>query len=407
MLALVRIAAAFALLLAAHAAPADVVVVEYRHAGFDHYFVTPVADEIAKLDARQPPFEQWSRTGRTFRAYEGLASKPGSVAVCRFFNATFAPKSSHFYTPRGLGCEDVIARFPDWQLETDALFAVLLPDAAGACPAGTVPVYRLYNNGKGGAPNHRLVTSLDDRNAMLAQGYVAEGAGIGVGMCAPVEAAPRPTAEGLWKGSMADGRAAWILVLDTGRYYLVHGDPAPTIGAGIVTGVLDYDGSGNASGDLRQVPLSAALPGTGTSVRGTLSADSITLDLGGPAAIATYDATYDRAPSLGAIAGAYRGASGHFEELGQPGSARATIDAAGKLVIAGAQCDLSGTIAPRPRGNVYEGVLTGGFACRNLTALKVYVTVDAASGKLRVLSEPFRTPSSGATDVYAMFGTRE
>ena len=38
----------------------------------------------------------------------------------------------------------------------------------------------------GGARNHRFVTSLDDRAAMIAQGYTPEGTGpLGVAMCAP------------------------------------------------------------------------------------------------------------------------------------------------------------------------------------------------------------------------------
>ena len=43
-----------------------VTVVEYHHASFDHYFITPVAAEITLLDAHAPPFQDWSRTGRTF-----------------------------------------------------------------------------------------------------------------------------------------------------------------------------------------------------------------------------------------------------------------------------------------------------------------------------------------------------
>ncbi len=62
----------------------------------------------------------------------------------------------------------------------------MLPDGTtGACPAGTIPVYRLYNQGMGAAPNHRFVTSLAERQKMMGLGWVAEGAGIGVGMCAP------------------------------------------------------------------------------------------------------------------------------------------------------------------------------------------------------------------------------
>jgi hypothetical protein len=165
--------------------PPTVKVVEYHHAAFDHYFITPVPDEITLLDARAPPFQDWSRTGLSFNAYAKSGAPAGSVAICRFFNTTFAPKSSHFYAARGFGCEATIAKFPDWNLEDDNLFTTMLPDAGGNCPAGTIPLYRMYNNGMGGAPNHRFVTSLTERQKMLDQGFVAEGAGIGVGMCVP------------------------------------------------------------------------------------------------------------------------------------------------------------------------------------------------------------------------------
>ena len=57
--------------------------------------------------------------------------------------------------------------------------------AAGADFAGTVPVYCLYNNGMGNAPNHRFVTNRAEQKRMLNLGWTAEGAGIGVGMCVP------------------------------------------------------------------------------------------------------------------------------------------------------------------------------------------------------------------------------
>jgi len=47
------------------------------------------------------------------------------------------------------------------------------------------PVYRLYNNSQGGAPNHRYTTSLTTRATMLGKGWIAEGLGVGVVMCAP------------------------------------------------------------------------------------------------------------------------------------------------------------------------------------------------------------------------------
>jgi hypothetical protein len=49
-----------------------------------------------------------------------------------------------------------------------------------------VPVYRLYNNGKGAAPNHRYTTIEGVRDQMIANGWVIEGNGPGLAfMCSP------------------------------------------------------------------------------------------------------------------------------------------------------------------------------------------------------------------------------
>jgi hypothetical protein len=153
--------------------------VEFYHAAFEHYFVTANGDEIAKLDTGV--IAGWHRTGESFGVF--IAAAAGRVPVCRFFSTAFGAKSSHFYAPQGLGCEAVL-NDPAWTFEGD-VFLMMLPDNTGQCPEGTVPVYRLYNDGQGGAPNHRFTTSEDTRLDMLRDGYVAEGAGIGVGMCAP------------------------------------------------------------------------------------------------------------------------------------------------------------------------------------------------------------------------------
>ena len=108
-----------------------------------------------------------------------------SVAVCRFFNVSFAPRSSHFYALHGLGCEQTLALFPDWSLESANVFGMVLPDGAGRCPATTSPIYRLYNNGQGGAPNHRYTPDLVTRTAMIEAGWTPEGYGIGVAFCSP------------------------------------------------------------------------------------------------------------------------------------------------------------------------------------------------------------------------------
>lgn len=155
-------------------------VVEYHHTGFDHYFVTSFANEIAALDAGQ--FAGWVRTGQVFTVWSAnVGNLPG---VCRFFTTSFAPTSSHFYTPFGNECTDTRAN-PDWEFEAIAYY-VQVPDLAGNCTAGTQPLYRLYNEGKSGAPNHRYTTSLVVRNQMLMQGWSPEGFGLGVVSCLPV-----------------------------------------------------------------------------------------------------------------------------------------------------------------------------------------------------------------------------
>lgn len=159
---------------------------EFYHAGFGHYFITNNFNEAFSLDVGGTM--GWVRTGEFFDIYGGdllvVSAKAADLArVCRFFSTAFAPKSSHFYAPEGLGCEGT-KQNADWTFEGN-VFNTTLPSAAGICPDGGKPIYRLFNNGQTGAPNHRFTTSLDVRAQMIASGFVPEGAGIGVGMCSP------------------------------------------------------------------------------------------------------------------------------------------------------------------------------------------------------------------------------
>jgi hypothetical protein len=62
-----------------------------------------------------------------------------------------------------------------------------MPDGAGLCPANSLPVYRMFNNGQTAAPNHRFTTDYATRLAFVpALNWSLEGAGpVGVGFCAP------------------------------------------------------------------------------------------------------------------------------------------------------------------------------------------------------------------------------
>jgi hypothetical protein len=154
--------------------------VEYHHAAFHHYFVTSQLGEIAKLDAGD--FTGWARTGQAFKVF--LLGTASTSNVCRFFSEAYAPRSSHFYTPYGFEC-DLRKNDPNWFFEGD-VFGFRLPDASGNCQAGLVPLFRFYNNGADGAPNHRFTTDPQVRSEMIAERWIPEGIGpLVVSACVP------------------------------------------------------------------------------------------------------------------------------------------------------------------------------------------------------------------------------
>jgi len=148
--------------------------IEYYHAGFGHYFVTGSADEAAAIDSGA--IKGWARTGQTYSVY--AQSGAGLSPVCRFFTTSFAPKSSHFYTPSAAECVGVKSN-ANWQYEGNAFY--VNEPTSGVCPVGTASLYRIYNNGRSGAPNHRYTTCATIRDKMVSRGWVSEG----VAMCVP------------------------------------------------------------------------------------------------------------------------------------------------------------------------------------------------------------------------------
>ena len=171
---------ASALCAAAHAET----VVEYYNAALDHYFITPLGNEIDALDSGR--IAGWTRTGLAFDA--SSAPAPGLSPVCRFY---IPPEhgNSHFLSASPAECAAVLAKVPvdpnfsNYVYETPDEFYIALPDAStGACPAGTSPVYRLWNQRPDS--NHRYTAEPATRAAMIARGYAPEGYGaLGVAMC--------------------------------------------------------------------------------------------------------------------------------------------------------------------------------------------------------------------------------
>jgi serine protease len=154
-------------------------VIEYYNAALDHYFVTWIPGEIAALDAGTT-IRGWVRTGLAFRTW--TTPEAGSAPVCRYYIPP-AQGNSHFYGRNGSECEAARNTHPSFVLEEARFMHLALP-ALGICPAGTVPVYRLYSNRADA--NHRYTIERSVRDEMVARGWVAEGEGADfVAMCAP------------------------------------------------------------------------------------------------------------------------------------------------------------------------------------------------------------------------------
>jgi YVTN family beta-propeller protein len=150
------------------------IATEFYEASFDHYFHT--ADEVETRLLVDGIFaDDWHRTFDFFRVWTAPAT--GRVPVCRFFSTAFGAKSSHFYTPYSSECQSLQVPGSVWQLESTAVYYLMVPDGNGNCPSNTAPLYRVYNNGMGGAPNHRYMGDRATRAQMLLLGWTAEGAG--------------------------------------------------------------------------------------------------------------------------------------------------------------------------------------------------------------------------------------
>jgi hypothetical protein len=160
--------------------PTEVPAVEYYNPSLDHYFLTAAANEIADLDSGR--FPGWQRTGYAFNVHDGAT--PGFGPVCRFYIPP-GRGDSHFLSASPSECAIAQATYPFFVLESSNVFYIALPNAiTGACPADTLPVYRVWDQRFD--TNHRYTTSAAVRAGMVAAGWVAEGYGPDqVVMCAP------------------------------------------------------------------------------------------------------------------------------------------------------------------------------------------------------------------------------
>ena len=146
----------------------------FFHHGIKHYFVTASPSEVETSVL----VDDWELVDFGFHVWPKDGPAPGAaMPVCRFYSREV---NSHFYTADADECESLQEMETSWEYEGIA-FQALLP-MAGACPAGTDPVWRLFNDRYAERDsNHRFVTNSETYRTMIAAGWVGEG----VAFCSP------------------------------------------------------------------------------------------------------------------------------------------------------------------------------------------------------------------------------
>jgi hypothetical protein len=158
-------------------------VVEFYNTILDHFFVTANPAEQGSIDAGGSG-PGWTRTALDFKS-------GGNSRVCRYYGTPGRGPNSHFFTVDERECLQARGD-PGWHFEGyDFGASPPVPECVVdgcetgtflKCPAGTVPVYRAYNNRFAfNDSNHRLTTDVAAYDAMIASGWRAEG----LAMCVP------------------------------------------------------------------------------------------------------------------------------------------------------------------------------------------------------------------------------
>ncbi len=345
-------------LLAAPIASAQVVTaVEYYNASLNHYFVTVLPNEVGILDGGGLG-GAWKRTGYTFDVWPGPG--PGRSGICRFFSETY---DTHFYArPEECDALKTDPKYtPYWTFEA-VVFDLVIPEAATpSCGTGATKLYRLYNSGQGGGPNHRYTASQKVVASMHAQGWVSEGVGVDViSACLPLQTPVEPkSAAGVWTGSTSLNEPATVIVETDGTFYILIHAPGSTTETVIVYGKADVD-SGQFTANATSIPVATEDETGGVArpiaVDGTYASQA-TLHLAMPDTAgsrvldAGFDAGSDLPVGVAGLAGSYVGFTGH---AGGRITANFAMQADGTFIGGNDACNFAGSLAPRVDVSVYD-----------------------------------------------------
>ncbi|MBK9607927.1 MAG: IPT/TIG domain-containing protein [Betaproteobacteria bacterium] len=181
--------------------PSSKPTIEFYNIDLKHYFITAEQAEATAID-NGAAGAGWVRTGFSYdvAANQQAAQFKATAAnpVCRFY-APFPGPNSHFYTVDAAECT-AVKTDPGWRYEGIAYY--IQPPAFGTCPAGTQPIYRVYNNRfQYNDSNHRFITNPATFLQMGERGWTMEG----IVMCTTGVRAPTPVTGGTFKDPSGAG----------------------------------------------------------------------------------------------------------------------------------------------------------------------------------------------------------
>lgn len=178
-----------------------------------------------------------------------------------------------------------------------------------------------------------------------------------------------PTAAaGLYEKTGGGVPAIEVLVLDSGRIYAIYGtnSTAPVPAGGVIVADAATTSTSLASSNVHDFNLSAHTVSTGTAAGTYAAKTSVNLTMSyGAGSISTlsanYGNTYEKTPSLSALAGTYGGETG---DLGGTKVTAVTVNGAGVLTGATSDgCAYAGVVTPHARGNVFDVTMNFQTGC--------------------------------------------
>jgi len=200
-------------------------------------------------------------------------------------------------------------------------------------------------------------------------------------------------AAGFYEGFNASNRHVSVIVIETGRYYVLYG-PTGSPSSSQIEGVLVGDGT--AGGSTFSASTLQNLNFTNqTDVAGAMTAtfllrnyfDANIAYVGGAtdAFNSDYSFRYEDQPSLSLVAGNYTGQLASI--FGVPNANMAISSSGAVSIAATGGCTAGGTILLHPFGNVYDVNLTFGDGCpaAGLT-LSGHAKYDATTSSLTAIT---------------------